>query len=58
MTLFSQNKEYKKYIIAGFVVFIAVVLTLFNRWESSGESWFYWFFARIFADTNYIMRNF
>jgi len=38
MTLFSQNKEYKKYIIAGFVVFIAVVLTLFNRWESSGES--------------------
>jgi len=50
MTLFSQNKEYKKYIIAGFVVFIAVVLTLFNRWESSGESWIYWFFARIFAE--------
>jgi len=29
----------------------AVVLSLFNHWEMSGETWGYWYFARVFDET-------
>lgn len=38
-------------VIAGFLVVVGIALTLFRHWEPSGESWGYWFFARIFAET-------
>lgn len=38
-------------IIAGLAVAIGIALTLFRHWEPSSESWGYWLFARIFAET-------
>ena len=33
------------------VILTAIALTLFRHWEMSGETWGYWFFARVFAET-------
>ena len=37
--------------IAAFVIAAAAALTLFRHWEPTGETWGYWFFARVFAET-------
>ncbi|MFH1287796.1 MAG: hypothetical protein ABII25_03765 [bacterium] len=48
----NKNKSYKfKIVIAGVMVTFAILLTLFRHWEISGETWGYWLFARIFAET-------
>ena len=39
------------YLIIGFTSIIAVCLTMFSNWEMSPESWGYWYFARVFAET-------
>ena len=39
------------YLIIGFTIIIAVCLSLFANWEMGGESWGYWYFARVFAET-------
>lgn len=45
-----RNKKWG--IILGIaLIFIAIGLSLFRHWEMSGESWVYWFFARIFKET-------
>lgn len=41
----------KKIFSAGAIILIGVVISLFNHWEPGGETWGYWFFARIFAET-------
>lgn len=33
------------------VITCGISLTLFNHWEISGETWLYWLFARIFAES-------
>lgn len=45
----KKNKTGK--LIALFVLVAAVGLSLFRHWEPGGESWGYWFFARIFGET-------
>lgn len=37
--------------IAAFIIVAGIVLTLFRNWEPTGETWRYWWFARIFAET-------
>ena len=37
------------------VVFITI--TLFSNWETSGEGWSYWFFARVFSETGDFIAN-
>ena len=41
----------KQLAVIGVVSIAAAILTLFKQQEISGESWGYWFFARVFADT-------
>jgi len=38
-------------MIAVLAVAAGVGVTLFARWEPGGETWGYWFFARVFAET-------
>ena len=37
--------------IGFFVISAGLALTLFRHWEPSGETWGYWLFARIFAES-------
>lgn len=39
------------YLLAGFTIIVAVCLSMFSNWEMSGETWGYWYFARVFAET-------
>ena len=43
----------KKFQTTGAIIAVvgAVVLSLFNHWEMSGETWGYWYFARVFDET-------
>ena len=43
----------KKFQTTGAIIAVvgAVVLSLFNHWEMGGETWGYWFFARVFEET-------
>jgi len=41
----------KQLAVIGVVSIAAAILTLLKQQEISGESWGYWFFARVFADT-------
>ncbi|MFA5276722.1 MAG: hypothetical protein WC417_07515, partial [Candidatus Omnitrophota bacterium] len=45
-----QGKKFKVFS-AGLVILGGILISLFNHWEPSGESWGYWFFAKIFAQT-------
>lgn len=38
-------------ILSFFCVFLAVVVSLFFHFEMGGETWGYWFFARVFIET-------
>jgi len=51
-----MREKVNKYgiVIASFVIVSVIVLSLFRHWEPSGETWGYWFFARIFAQTGKI----
>ena len=37
--------------IAGLILLSGITLTLFSGWQPSGETWGYWYFARVFAET-------
>ncbi len=39
------------YLIIGGTIVTAVCLTMFLNWEGSVETWGYWYFARVFAET-------
>lgn len=39
------------YLSIGFAIIIAVCLSMFSNWEMCGETWGYWYFARVFAET-------
>lgn len=41
----------RKLIISAVVIGVGIAATLFNHWEPSEETWGYWFFARVFAET-------
>ena len=39
------------YLLIGVTIIIVVCLTMFSSWEMGGETWCYWYFARVFAET-------
>ena len=45
------NKPVITYLMVGVTLCIAVFLTMFQSWEMGGESWGYWYFARVFSET-------
>lgn len=48
----EEGKRNKFQMIAAAVVVAAgIIITLFAHWEPSAESWIYWLFSRIFAET-------
>lgn len=48
-------KDIAGYMLIGFTVIIAVCLTMLSNWEMGGESWGYWYFARVFAETGHFV---
>lgn len=48
--MFSKNKKLSM-ALAVIIVCAALFLILFNHWEMSSESWGYWLFARVFAES-------
>ena len=36
---------------------VLITITLFSNWETSGEGWSYWFFARVFSETGDFIAN-
>lgn len=44
-------KDISGYLLIGITIIIAVCLTMFSNWEIGGETWCYWYFARVFAET-------
>lgn len=46
-----QGNRGLRILSAGAAVLTAILISLFNHWEPGGETWGYWFFARIFAQT-------
>lgn len=47
----AEKRNILGLLVGFFVILTGCILTLFKHWELSGESWGYWFFARIFAET-------
>lgn len=45
------KSENFKFFIAAIVVLVAILVSMLRHWEIGGETWRYWFFARIFAET-------
>ncbi|MEI6152937.1 MAG: hypothetical protein WCQ90_02505 [Deltaproteobacteria bacterium] len=39
------------HLIIGITIITAVCLTMFLNWEANVETWGYWYFARVFAET-------
>ena len=46
-----RNKNYSTYLLIIFISILAVFLTMFQGWEMGGESWGYWYFAKVFSKT-------
>lgn len=50
-----MGKINQKRIITHLLIFlitiVAVFLSMFQGWEMGGESWGYWYFAKVFAET-------
>lgn len=49
------KKEHFLIIISFLGIFFAVILSLLNHWEMGGETWGYWYFARVFSETGKFM---
>lgn len=45
------QKRFASYLLISSIAIVAVFLTMFQSWEPSPESWGYWYFARVFAET-------
>ncbi|MCX6122146.1 MAG: hypothetical protein NTX44_11090 [Ignavibacteriales bacterium] len=45
------RRRIASYLLISSLAFIAVCLSMFHGWEMGGESWGYWHFARVFAET-------
>ena len=48
----TQNPRERRLqnIVVSAAILSAVLLSLFAPWEMSGESWGYWYFAKLFAE--------
>lgn len=46
---------HREAIAVGVVILGAVALSMLSRWEMTAEAWGYWFFARVFSETNTFM---
>lgn len=46
----------RKTIFLCLIAFIAILITLFQHWELSVESWGYWFFARVLTETGQFLN--
>ena len=51
MKINKKQNNLLKTIALILTVIGGVALSLLNRWEPGGETWGYWFFARVFAET-------
>lgn len=51
MILSHNQNRLLKAIAVSMAIVGGVALSTFNRWEPSGETWGYWFFARLFAES-------
>ncbi len=47
----EKGRENKVLLWSGLGIGCAVAVSLFAHWEPSGESWYYWFFARLVSET-------
>lgn len=54
----TSRKLTANYLLVSSAVVVAVCVTMFSGWEMGGETWGYWYFARVFAETgNFVVLD-